>query len=54
MGSPFGDPIFMPALSWRDGSARLRRYGTRMAGAGGGAGGSAVREQDDGVRAYGN
>ena len=37
MGSPFGDPIFMPALSWRHGSARLRR-GTRMTGAGGGAG----------------
>ena len=31
MGSPFGDPIFMPALSWRHGSARLRRYGMRMA-----------------------
>lgn len=28
----------MPALSWRHGSARLRRRGTRMAGAGGGAG----------------
>ena len=38
MGSLFGDPIFMPALSCACSSARLRRYGTRMAGAGGGVG----------------
>ena len=34
MGSPFGGPIFMPALSWLHGSACLWRRGTQVAGAG--------------------
>ena len=41
MGSPFGGPIFMPALSWLHGSACLWRRGTQVAGAGDGRVGAA-------------